>query len=369
MDKDKKIVFIIGNGFDLNLGRRTSYKDFWDTDHCPKNYPAPLIAHLNSCWNDNIDYVKWYDLENELLEYYNSNAGLPEWKDVVSVKELQFLRKYDSYYYICRRYDDKIDIINDLINKGRIIIPNQFAQAPDIPYCEDYKLSIRDRDFKALKLIKTGLCNYMKEADSAEIKPNSVAQSTLCAIEQSLEDGNQVSVYTFNYTCLPKGSEEILHPQYIHGRCKDNNIIIGTKDSDELNRDYDFLQKSFDPNYKTPPIVSDMLNADEVIIFGHSLGMNDSQYFKPFFMQRTDVTNSKRVRITIFTKDENSKIEIKRSLQMMTGYNLSLLYSLNDFEIITTDSIPQKYKVFEEFLNRHISDKRYIFSLLRGLGS
>ncbi len=64
-----KTVLVIGNGFDLNLHRQTSYKDFWNSNYCPKDYPAPLIAHLNSKWNESSETVKWYDLENELLQY------------------------------------------------------------------------------------------------------------------------------------------------------------------------------------------------------------------------------------------------------------------------------------------------------------
>lgn len=43
----KKIVLIIGNGFDLDLGLKTSYKDFWESKFCPCKYPAPIIDHLN----------------------------------------------------------------------------------------------------------------------------------------------------------------------------------------------------------------------------------------------------------------------------------------------------------------------------------
>ena len=70
MNKDRKRVLIIGNGFDLCLGRKTSYKDFCQSEFCPKDYPSPLIKHLNDKWNDNLDAVKWYDLENELYNYY-----------------------------------------------------------------------------------------------------------------------------------------------------------------------------------------------------------------------------------------------------------------------------------------------------------
>ena len=47
---DKRKVLILGNGFDLDLGRKTLYKDFYESDYCPKDYPAPLIHHLNKKW-------------------------------------------------------------------------------------------------------------------------------------------------------------------------------------------------------------------------------------------------------------------------------------------------------------------------------
>ena len=43
MAEPRKIVLILGNGFDLDLGLKTSYKDFWESEFCPKDYPAPLI--------------------------------------------------------------------------------------------------------------------------------------------------------------------------------------------------------------------------------------------------------------------------------------------------------------------------------------
>ena len=99
---------------------------------------------------------------------------------------------------------------------------------------------------------------------------------------------------------------------------------------------YDFLQKSFDINYNPPTIVYDLMEADDIIIFGHSLGKNDNQYFKAFFEKQSSPSNPTKKKITIFTKDEKSEIAIKRSLNEMTNYNLTSLYSLNDLRIIKT---------------------------------
>ena len=95
MSEHRKIVLILGNGFDLDLGLKTSYKDFWESEFCPKDYPAPLIHHLNQCWPDNRDAVKWYDLENELMEYYKGIANPSAVEDLITEEEKEFLTLFE----------------------------------------------------------------------------------------------------------------------------------------------------------------------------------------------------------------------------------------------------------------------------------
>ena len=133
--------------------------------------------------------------------------------------------------------------------------------------------------------------------------------------------------------------------------------MIGTRDDGEYNRNYDFLQKSFDPNFNPPSLVADLLEADEVIIFGHSIGQNDQQYFKTFFKQRTDHTIHKQTDITIFTRDYSSEVDIKRSLQRMTDNNLSTLYGMNHIKIIKTMNVKDDPAALREFLSKHITDQ------------
>lgn len=136
--------------------------------------------------------------------------------------------------------------------------------------------------------------------------------------------------------------------------------IIGTRDDREIDEGYDFLQKSFDPNFNPPSLVASLLEADEVIIFGHSIGENDRQYFKAFFKQQTDFTHPNQKEITIFTWDDDSEVGIKRSLQKMTDSNLSSLYGLNRVEIIKTSKIKDNPEQFRRFLTKHISEDMQI---------
>ena len=128
----------------------------------------------------------------------------------------------------------------------------------------------------------------------------------------------------------------------------------------EFDENYDFLQKSFDPDFNPPALVDSLLHSGEIVIFGHSLGVNDMQYFKSFFQRQIDINNPKRKRITIFTRDDRSEIEIKRSLQLMTDHNLSTLYGLNDLQIIKTANIKDDPSKFRAFMKEYIGDDRYV---------
>lgn len=58
-------LLILGNGFDLNLGRKTRYSDFANSEFWPKDLKSNLFGYLNS----KKDIEKWFDLEGELANY------------------------------------------------------------------------------------------------------------------------------------------------------------------------------------------------------------------------------------------------------------------------------------------------------------
>ena len=165
MSEPRKIVLVLGNGFDLDLGLKTSYKDFWESDFCPKDYPAPLIHHLNQRWPDNLEAVKWYDMENELLTYYNHSVQTGKREDVISQYERKFLEivrpeiwQYGTYY----NYQQEAQSLYD---KGYITFDDGLLKTMRIPYKEDMLKSPSLRDRKALEFIKEGLCKYLKSID------------------------------------------------------------------------------------------------------------------------------------------------------------------------------------------------------------
>lgn len=71
-----KKVFIIGNGFDLDLGWNTRYSDFATSQYWPtSNYN--FYQNLQRVLQEKAYIEKWFDLEQVLLEY----AILPPTKE------------------------------------------------------------------------------------------------------------------------------------------------------------------------------------------------------------------------------------------------------------------------------------------------
>jgi len=371
MNKDRKRVLIIGNGFDLCLGRKTSYKDFCQSQFCPKDYPSPLIKHLNDKWNDNLDAVKWYDLENELSYYYTkikNNNGHPF--DLYNSTERKILEMIHAYHGISE-YNDLIQTNAETVNR---LLKIGVLSKPGLSYIiclshEDVLNSPIERDKKAVQLIKVGLMQYLIKIQKEAINENSIAATVARTfIKSNVND--EIVIYSFNYTSFgaiaPNSSFAMEFNdavKYVHGLCLDGNIILGTRD-ENIDKNYDFIQKSFDSQYNPPAMVYDLMDADDITIFGHSLGINDSQYFKAFFERQSSSTNPQKKNITIFTKDAKSEIEIKRSLQEMTNWNLTSLYGLNNLQIIKTDECVNNPTLLRKYIKMYVDNEEDIDSII-----
>ncbi len=281
-----KRTIIIGNGFDLDAGLHTSYKDFAASDYWPfggeekMNEIEPLAYTLNV----HSKLQTWFDVEEIMYQYAKKSIG--------GYLTNERLLPYDKNSY------EKL-----------------------IQYLE----------------------NYLKnEEDTFTPKKDSVAALMLKAVSWR---NSENKIYSFNYTDLGKIAKRLnvtknVKCEYIHGSLAAHDMILGVGDRHELRDDYFFLYKTMSPHFRSHMIIPDMQESDEVIFFGHSLGYNDYAYFQPFFNSQVSYKNynsSMRKKITIFTYNQDSAFEIKRNLRNLTGNDVNLLYSLNDFKIICTD--------------------------------
>ena len=282
-------ILIIGNGFDLDLGIKTKYIDFANSEYWPfkerssieeNTLPFFLNSHKNKV-------ETWFDLEELLAIFARDNSILSKEK------------------------------INDTM-----------------------------RDFE---ILKKKLKEYLEKQEDVffeEMKENTQTKKMSHSILQVFLRMQGRKIYTFNYTNTQKIAKNLIlgfkdNVTHIHGSIKENNIILGTGDQRDIPDPFFQFYKSASPNYSSNNLVEDLNNADEIYIFGHSLGRNDHDYFSDFFKMASSnpkiPQDSKKIKIRIFTYDNNSEIDIKKQLMALTNRHLIGLYAHCDFKIIKTN--------------------------------
>lgn len=198
------ITFIIGNGFDIGLGLKTRYKDFY-----------PYFIEKASDNNIIKSYLK-DDTENEFIN----------WSDL----EIKLGEITDSYSnnHINKFIEDKIEL--DELLKDYLIE-------------EEKKFTVND---EYMKKVNVGINSIKRGNNEAEtIRINRVFDSRR-------DEGYYYKAVTFNYTnCLDKiwvkdyevgnhkyginyKSEVISDLIHIHGTLEDNDMIIGVNDEEQI---------------------------------------------------------------------------------------------------------------------------------------
>ena len=292
----KKKVFIIGNGFDLDLGWKTRYSDFVESPfgRFIKNYLHANLANFLECKSQ---MTKWFDLEMALLEYAST------------------------------KYSD-----------------NEFT---------------RQNDYKEFEVLTNKLMDYLSEEQKKPINTDSVAAKVFRSIiENGFFTSIYTFNYT-NLGLIAKQLDlDTISFEYVHGSIEKRSAILGVEDKTDLRPGYSFLYKTFNRYYESHHIQYDMAEADEIVFFGHSLGRNDYHYFQQLFRTQSSENlqraNSKR--ITIFTYDDASRIGILEQLREMNDKNTDLLFNLNDFQFICTkENITDKERL-RRFLDHLAKD-------------
>lgn len=272
-------VFVVGNGFDIDLGLKSKYSDFAASDKWPFSsvnsaYSSPLARYLD--YHKEVD--KWLDLEDLLGKY-----------------------AYSAYA------------------KGS---------------------SLLKRDKVDFNRLKQSLSEYLNDiSQEPTINYTSAAAKLIDRINKIGSLGS--TFYSFNYTeprsYVANCRRSVSH---VHGALSKDNIILGFGDNVEDVGDYNFMRKSFGAKYKPPRIIDELMNCRKAIFFGLSMGEVDYAYFDYFFEAISNPENLKRdllgKDVYFFTYDEHSRDEILRNLFIKTKHRLSNLRTLNTIRLITT---------------------------------
>lgn len=286
-----KSILVLGNGFDLDLGMKTSYRCFADSEEWPfdesNGYETDSLPYfLNQHKND---VNTWFDLEELLANYATQEIEQNDNEILNNIESLRILTESLGTY----------------------------LQKQENIYIEK-------------------MCNMM-----GHTRPVSPSHCVL----QMLLKKPEISVYSFNYTNAYRvANTMILNTpdvfNYVHGTIKGGDMVLGTGDTRCLNDEYFSFYKSASIHYKSSNLVEALSSADEVYIFGHSLGVNDHDYFSEFFKMATRERRGYpclgKIKLRIFTLNDKSEIDIKKQLMTLTDKHLIGLYAHCDFKILKT---------------------------------
>ena len=300
----KKYVLVTGNGFDLDLGLETRYSDF-----------AKSQEWATMCEKYTSRYGNYY-----LLKYLNE-------------------RKTDYWF----------DIEQALLDYASVENENTF-----------------ERDVGVDKIEYQAVCDSLKEYLEHHVRTRRHSIDKLFGIRllQEFQKGRKGrKIYTFNYTPLKliarvAAISSLIPFVHMHGSIEDGGIILGfnIKSPQQIIPEYSFMVKNNSPLYHPTKLKQDLVGADEVIIFGHSMNMIDANYFKNYLQFLSEDFETDK-RLTMITYNSESSQMILKNIQQM-GIDTHKLFTRGNVEFVLSEDIENRSPM-QEKLKRLLERMKY----------
>lgn len=346
-------ILILGNGFDLSMGRKTSYSDFVEFAN---NLFLAKVDHLQSFLNsNNIDIEKYKD--NYYLRFINENRSTlgENWCNLeIMISQLAeaidyFKLNADILY---RKDENSLRVIHVDFLQGSMVSQENFVSkffVAKIFYelfniLEWNKLErkvalskLNEKFIYHLELLTDLLEIYLSYRDYLDFEINKIAP-----VETALDAINNISessVISFNYTHTPYELFKIPieNTHYIHGeidlnrnKSAVNTMVFGIEDKENnVNSDLIPYQKYYQRVVKETGnlyekfFISRKLSewgaavSKNIIVFGHSVDPLDKEIFEKCFK----IADLKRYNYRfIFTYyNESAKRSIVKNLAIILG--------------------------------------------------
>lgn len=290
-DGGSGITFLIGNGFDINVGLHTRYVDFYP--YFIKNYPNNILAKNIA---GNIE--AWSNLELKIGNYTEKLSAEDEKNFDLYEKELE-------------------ECLADYLE------------------AETYKINLRDEGRKK----QVGLIMLNSITNFYSYFPEIIKQEVLHVLPDH-PDERKYSFISFNYTdtlelCLQAAKEQDTGRQFragdvihIHGTISDN-MVLGVNDVNQIanknfQRDIEkkelLIKEEINKSYKNNRIQEARAAIDDssvICVFGMSIGETDKMWWQ--YIAKW-LQGSKARRLVIFARDSevarNSKYTNKCTREM-----------------------------------------------------
>lgn len=261
-----KHIIIIGNGFDLSLGYKTSFKDFTTYSKAYKNAVR-------------------YDILN---------------------KHRTIFSELEEKSYIENWIDFEFEL-------------GQIANDPDVSF-----------NLIEFQKFKTLLKNYLKSIQFGQVDFSTGAYEFMDAVYKY---GQEYLIINFNYTNTVEDvlksitNSPTLNPNIkivnIHGSLSFDEIIIGVDDNLKLAKKDIFLRKAYSKLYTRIDLESELKQAKNVFIFGHSLGITDHPRLKPLIDDILNRTSQYPRNLVITYHGNDDRHEKQYMLDILTENNLT----------------------------------------------
>ena len=202
------------------------------------------------------------------------------------------------------------------------------------PKRPDYR-DLFDNLFKALEQYLNRICL------STTFDQNSLAYNFMHEIS---EKGTQIVSFNFTRSIevgmkMLKIDKNFLRRKIvnIHGTLIDRNIIFRVHDSAAIG-DHRFLKKTHGIGYNAFNMTQTLHEAVNIVVFGHSLGKTDHQYFKKFFTEfiEADPRSMERKLLKLYHQGINGRRNIQDQIDILVDGQMLSLMERMDIEYIDT---------------------------------
>jgi hypothetical protein len=299
------ITYIIGNGFDLNLGLKTSYKDFYEY-YERTNSPNDDVQSLkNEIKKD--ENKLWSDLEFALGQYT---------KKVSDPKTMIYI--FEDLENNLNNYLLGVDKLIPLTNEK---IKSFFLQ--DIAKPESY-LERTDREKMQ------NFYNFYTAQLDAGI--NIITLNYTSSIEKLLDYQNDQPI-KIPFTCFNRRQTNLKNIYHLH-HALDNTILVGVNDETQIaNENFrknldlrEILIKPEANKMRKNGVDNDckyiIKNTNLFVLFGVSIGATDKMWWQMITEQLKG-----NVRMILFNHDENFKKDIELGMKERGVKSRFLSYS------------------------------------------
>ncbi len=283
-------MLITGNGFDLNLGMKTGYKDFFyqleTLDFWNRHKENLLLSYIHE--KGAKEY--WYSFEEIIKEFVIKNAEYVDFiiKDCVeslALLKVELCKFIGNARPIYGRYNAASKITCALFgcdgtgavdwNKKLRNRYDKFTERYKLPQFRFVTFNYTDPSLWLMRIIKMFVTKPLNENVSS------------------------MSEYIYN----------------IHGKLGDN-IVFGTDEDDRIPWKLSFVQKSHYLEEDTKAkFYRDLCTSKRIVIFGHSVHGIDFEYYKKFLSDKHHTND-----IYILGYSRESLDEIKNGLKLKGAY-------------------------------------------------